>query len=430
MHLTSEWFEQLQEGILPATLVERLALHHLAEGRPGLGRTVRGRRPPHEAPVFLRLTALWNGGPLPARDLERARRDRRDLLAFDRQERRLEAIHRAHTRFRSSTLVALLLEEARERVAADPRSAFELAELAAEVARNGGAPSASGALSLALSWQGNALRAAGRLRAADPYLGKAWRLLEHEVDPPAWVEGEIASLQGSLLKDRRQLADATSCLRFALERFERAGDATGRARVHLKLATVLRLDGRPERAVEEVGRALRRGISPHATPRLHAVALHNLVRYLSEAGEPRRARELFGVVDQLVHRFPEFRLRRMWLQGLVSRDAGEPGEAVRYLRRAVAGFVEDGAPFPAAFAALDLAELLVRQGRAAEVAAVTRPLPVLFRSQGVKPEARAAVVLFHRAATEHALTARLLPRLRRRLERAGGAPPRRELADG
>lgn len=411
MHVTRELVEALREDTIPQTLGELLLSHHLALTCEGCQTGLLALRQRAGERWTQRLIDLWLGGSskviAPRRDLE-------TLLHLPSHEERLHRVGIARTRFRSPWIVVHLLAEARSCVAGNPWAALELAELATAVARR--IPKPRSCLALALAHTGNALRAAGELTEARPYFDQADDILHSgRPEPHPWLAAEVASLEGSLLKDRRRLESACDCLLYARDHFAAADDPVGRARVEVKLAAVHRLAGDVDSAIDLLHHALE-GLRGLTSPKLLVCALHNLVLYRTEAGDLDSAERVLQHLTPVYDWFPEIRERHLWLHGTVARAREETDEAEHAFRQALDLFLAKGAPTHSALVALDLAELLILAGRGAEVPAVTRPLPALFQAQDVHREATAAVVLFHRAASEHEITRQLLAQLRSFLE--------------
>lgn len=416
MHPTPELIEALRKDDIPQTLGELLLINHLASVCTTCQGTLLAARQRATDRFANRLLDIWSlrelaedEGDIPQRELE-------ELLDIPSQAERLRRIERAYARFRSPLLVVLALAEARSAVAAAPDTAFRYAEIACAVARDGKAPPTC--LPLALAYAGNARRAAGELPDAEPYFAHAYDILGCcREEPHPWILAEVASLEGSLLKDARRLETATTCLDYACQRFADAGDATGIARVRVKLATVYRLNGEPKSALVLIQKALAalRGTS---SPKLLVAALHSFVMFLAEDGQLDRAQTILHHLSPVYGWYPEFEDRHLWLRAKVARGREEFEAAEHYYREVLRAFISKSSTFDAALVALDLAELLITSGRAAEVANVTRPLPTLFRAQGVHREATAAIVMFHKAASHQALSLHLLTRLRTFFERS------------
>jgi len=91
--------------------------------------------------------------------------------------------------------------------------------------------------------------------------------------------------------------------------------------------------------------------------------------------------------------------------------------------------VASGLAYDAALAALDLAALYARAGRAAESKRLAAEMLPIFRSREVHREALAALVVFQRAAEMETVTLALVEEISRYLEQARLDPEMRFRAD-
>lgn len=350
----------------------------------------------------------------PDDELAAARRQATELARLPNEELR-PTLWRAQSRFRSPALVAVLLARSCDRLTTSSEDAATLALVAAAAAKYMARPDLE---ALALAYAANGRRTDGWLDEADVYLGQATDRLTVTPGPPSpWIEAELASLAGSLNKDHRHLLAASQRLNTARLGFQRAGDVEAVARVQMNLAAVHRLADSPDHALSVLHAALA-GLDPFADLALFLRALHNLSLYLSDAGQPGKARDLLDLLAPLYERFPATQVRRRWLAGVVARELNDLRVAEDHLRTALGGFIHDDSPVYASLVALDLSELLLLEHRSTEVEDITRDLPVLFEQLDVRPEAAAAMLLFHKAAACNQLTQRLVAHLRDFLERA------------
>lgn len=427
--LPKRFLDQLAQR-LPDRSRAALLVLHLAESCPECRAVVETWTPDEsgEEPAFRLAAALLGTEPEPA-DLRRAETEADHLLALPAEERE-RALGRSWSRFRSRVLLAVLLTRSQSGDLA-PERASEVARVAAEVGHAMARPDLE---ALSLGYAANALRAAGRLDAAGRLFARASRRLALDPEPGLWVRARFESLLGSLLKDQRDLDAARVALLNARAMFRACRDSNQEASAGLKLAIAHRLAHEPAAAIRVIQEALD-VIDPWREPRLHLAALHNLARYLAESGHAGFARHLLDLLAPLYTLFPAFEVRRSWLAGIVARELGEPEAAERHLHAALARFVDAGAALLAAFVALDLAELLLSVGRSTEVAAITRDLPALFRSQEAYPAAAVGVLLFHRAAVRNEVEQLHVDALRRLLDRVrpgccAQPPPVRRARDG
>jgi tetratricopeptide (TPR) repeat protein len=209
------------------------------------------------------------------------------------------------------------------------------------------------------------------------------------------------------------------CLDFAVGLFRLASDPAAEARALLVQADCHWLRGEPSAAVETVHTALEL-LHPISDSRLCLFAHHNLCRYLCALDEVGAADALFQSLEPAYEDIDDRQIvvLRLWLGGVIAYRLGETERAESTLRTALDEYVRLPVPFFAALVAIDLALVLLDQERYQEVARLSACLPPLFESEGVRPEATAAVVLFHRAAARHRLNETILDRLREFFERA------------
>jgi tetratricopeptide (TPR) repeat protein len=145
-----------------------------------------------------------------------------------------------------------------------------------------------------------------------------------------------------------------------------------------------------------------------------AVALCHLGRYAEAVPLAAEVREL-----AIALRNDLDLVRLVWLeQGRIAAGLGRRAEAITALRQVRTDFADRKMPYDAALATLDLAVLLLEEGRAVEVQALAPEMAPIFASLEVHREALAALRLFWRAVEKDQATAELGRRLVRFLERA------------
>lgn len=398
---------------LPARSTNVLLLLHGATSCPGCASMWKASHRPDETTPEEQLARNLGFDPSPD-TIEAKRVESWDLRELPPDER-LPTILRSPIRFRSPVLVVVLLARAQQNLRSSPPDALELATMAATVAEHGTRDPALTAL--ALAYAGNVHRTSGRLDLADPYFNRAFGHLRRDPNPPLWLRAELRSLQGSLLMDHRHFKDVELHLLNAAAMFKAAGDAERVVRVRLNLAAFHHLRGDAEQALE-VSRQTLAVLDPWRFPQLHLSAVHNLAFYLSEAHKPRLARDLVDLAEPLYVSYPAVAARRDWLLGLIARALDKNRSAEAHFRASLDAFIDNDAAFDAALVIVDLAQMLLAEGRAHEVVEVTQHLPGLFRSLDVHPEAVAATLLFHKAASEQQVTEEYVTLYRSFLERA------------
>lgn len=311
IHLSREILRAVKNGILPQSVVGEITTDHLLSLCPHcraevLALEAEGRITASFWPrIFGLLSAMLDRLVAPAsRQLAQAERDLRELLPLTPEER-TKRIERARSRFRSSALVRLLLEESRKRPPGDPAEAYHLADLAWRVAnRNPRMQSYFEWYGLSMALMANACRVANDRRRAEELFSVARRVLvDHGVTDPA-VVAQVDDLLGSLRKDQRRLPEAEKLLKRAVMQFELVHARDDAARVLIKLGAVYNQQKDLDRAIETTRSALAL-LSPDAELRLHLCGHYNLAFYLTKAGRFEEAAELLELDEGLFRRFPE-----------------------------------------------------------------------------------------------------------------------------
>jgi transcriptional regulator with XRE-family HTH domain len=357
--------------------------------------------------------------PLPARppreeDLLQAREKVRRIKGFSDRQR--SAVVR---RGRKDQLWALAIEageEARRTASRDVQEAARLARLAREAAEQVQDPEDWGKAiqSRALLYDGNVLRVSGDLKAARVAFEEAKRLAEAGSDPHGLLDpGTPFDLEASLCRDERRFDEALRlCDRaFAVGR--------GKARALVKKAFTLEVMGEYERAIAALV-AAEPYLDRQAEPRLWykhraqlAVVLTHVGRYSQAAELVEQARpaavELGDEIDLL---------RLSWLEGRIQAGLGHRPAALWFLQQAEAEFAKRDMGYDVALALIEIAALLLEEGRTAEVKALAPELAKAFEAKGVHREALAAVQLFKEAVEQETASAALARRVLRFLFRA------------
>jgi len=383
--------------------------------------------PPHREDLPVEASALE---PL-HRHLKALRKEQRrakqQLSELRHTPRHLRAgkIRGAHSRFRSRMLAELLIDEARGRVRNEPAEAESFLSLVPRVlawTRGEAEPAwATILLARAAAHRANALRVRGELPAADEVFGELHRALEQRPlgDPNAL--GEITSLEASLRTAQRKLEEADELLAQAVVFFRYGGHAAGLTTAAILKANVAYTRGLPDMTLEILEVAEAEGEAPD-DPYLavcHATAKVNALCDVGRPAEARRfldrSRDIFAD-DEAPHTAVLLRI----LEGRIARGLGEYATAEATLRDVTEALWQLDRSYDAALAALDLAEVLLAQGRTREPMRVAAHLVREFGRRKVEPEAREAVALFRDAALAGELTDAVLAATRRRLHQAQG----------
>jgi tetratricopeptide (TPR) repeat protein len=332
-------------------------------------------------------------------------------------------------------LAELLARESQRSGASDAARAVELATLSVEVATRVSEwePCEEEWLfelrAFAYAHLVNAYRISCRIREAEKAERKAdeWWAKGKSMGDILGYEAEIVSIKAALRNDQGRFEEALSLLDKA-EGIYLAGDPESQD-LHLAGRTlVLKANtyehmGELERALD-VLRESSPLIDPERDPRLLLCVQHNILNYLARLGRPEDARAMLPRVRKLSENLGNDLdlIRLTWTEGLLADAADQGEEAAELLLSAQAEFAGRGMGYDAALVSLDLAALYLKEGRAAETAALAREMVSIFEAEDIHGEALAALAVFQEAALRHRLGADLLSRVARYLEEARTNP--------
>ncbi len=114
-------------------------------------------------------------------------------------------------------------------------------------------------------------------------------------------------------------------------------------------------------------------------------------------------------------------LRLQWVEGRVAAGLGEHERACQLLTGVRQTFLNDGNPYEATLATLDLVVSHLEEGNTAEVRVLADEMVAVFRDHNVPREALASVLLFQEAAHREAATTELAREVAALISRARGA---------
>ncbi|HEX7183581.1 MAG TPA: helix-turn-helix transcriptional regulator [Thermoanaerobaculia bacterium] len=365
----------------------------------------------------------WRGAPRPE-----------DRTWGQAAARRLQARPAARRRelletwpeFQTWGVAAELGELSAAAAADDAGEALALAELAVRAAELAPCdqPWRARTLSYCLAFLANAQRVTGQLRLAADTFARAATLWKEgsAADPDLLPEWRRLDLEASLRIEERRYAEALDFLARA-----RAGAPQGaEGRILLKEASALQ--GLEEGA--QVVALLRRAapiLEVQGDARLLFGARFNLADTLCDLERYDEAEALlpqvWAATEALGNKLD--RVRSRWLEGKVGAGLGRTGEAMQALEEVRQAFARDEIAFDTALVSLDLAELLLPQGRTAEVRELAEAMWWIFEAEAMEEHALAALAVFCEAAKKEAATVELAQRVHRFLERARHDPEAR-----
>ncbi|HEX5716298.1 MAG TPA: hypothetical protein VF179_09070 [Thermoanaerobaculia bacterium] len=331
------------------------------------------------------------------------------------EDERLAAV-KSIRRFQTWSLAEAVADEATRCASKSVEKAHAWARLAVETAERVKGPEGwqKRVRGYAAAVGPNVRRVKGDLDAAEAGLEAANRQWLAGSDPDGILDpGRLLDLEASLRRAQRRFDEA-------LDRLARARQVSHQpGRVLIKRGFTLEVMGEYERAIETL-REAETLLGPQAEPRLWNTLDFNLAVNYSHLGFFREASEL---VERARPRAIKLRdeldlIRFDWLGGRIAAGLGRAGESRRLLETALAGFRSRNLWYDVALALLELAGLLLREGRKAEVRALTPILVDVFKSKKVYREALAALRFFRDAAESETADEELSRRVLRFLFRA------------
>jgi tetratricopeptide (TPR) repeat protein len=295
----------------------------------------------------------------------------------------------------------------------NPREMVRLAEQARELADTFD-PEELGAEAVAdlqcRAWVelGNACRVADDLATAERALGSATeRYLQGTQNEI--LAARLFSIQASLLGDSRRFDLAETALDLVFAIHKRRGDDHEAGRALLKKGIFTGYQGDSEAAVQLIEQGIGL-LDQEREPRLVFQALHNLARFLLDAGQLREARMALWKAKarglDAGGRMNELRVR--WLEGQINASLGELERAEAALREVKEGFAAAGLGYKAALAGLELGSVLLRQAHSETAVREVLASANVFISLGISREASASVLLLQKALERQIVDSALL----------------------
>ncbi len=299
-----------------------------------------------------------------------------------------------------------------------PREALEWAELAFRIAElvPGKETWRWRLLGWVLHFVANARRACNNLPAAERDLERGRKLWEAGApgDPGLLNEAWLPGLEANLCRDKRRFAEALQKIAEALDldRGELRGQIlVSKARIHETL-------GDPEASTAALLEA-ERLIDVHKEPRLALVVRFNLLVDLCALDRAAEVAARLPEIRALAERLgEELDLHRvLWLEGKAGAGLGQTDEALAAFAQVQSEFRTRELPLEYASVSLDLALVLLKLGRLAEVRATAEETFAIFKAQGVPREALAALQVFCEAASQGIATVELIRKIAHFLQR-------------
>lgn len=266
--------------------------------------------------------------------------------------------------------------------------------LADAVAARTGSQQFQDARAAAWGQKGNSLRMLAHFLEAEISLSVAQDALNLGSGDPK-IAALLWEFRGSLYRDSRRFALAETSMAQARALHEEIGDDFGLTRCLACEAIFAGKNQNPIRAVRIAERAMNR-VDPCSDPLLAISISHTLAWNLVDQGKPRQARAVYSVTEPLFDELRDEALvqaHRLWLVAHIDGGLGLDESAESLLRRASEAYAAAGLSYEEALSRLDLAVVLARQNRMAEVLATVDAVQPLFEALGIGPEATAARLL-------------------------------------
>ena len=213
--------------------------------------------------------------------------------------------------------------------------------------------------------------------------------------------------------------------------YRRVGDAHLAGRALIARGIYAGYRNEPAEALRLLRDGLAR-IDGEREPVLLLAARHGVVWWTAELGRYREARRLLFAARPLyaADRNEMNQLRLRWLEGKIAGGLGDLAPAEETLGEVRRAFDRLDLPYKKALVTLDLAVVLLRQGKARQVFAVIDETVRTFQRLSIDREALAGLIVLHQAAEVATLTvaavevvAGLLKRLEHLPAAGSPAPP-------
>jgi hypothetical protein len=429
VHVTLELLCAVSNGELPPQVLVEIGVDHLIALCPHCREELRRWQVLQEASgtwarrLVQALPALLDrhAGEAEAKSRE-AEGDYQDLMTLPHPER-LGKIRRATRRFRGVLLAGKFLDESKRIVPEDPARSYDLAETAqAVLLQTPGIHGTADHQARAAAFQGNALRAQGRLQEAQARFDFARLFIQKEGVTDPLLLAEIDSCEAVLALDRRRLTHSEKLLKRAIHLYTIAGAKAQTAQPLLTLGYLQATRGDYEQAIQTVRTAAE--TADPADLRTALYARHNQACYLCELGSFEAAAATVQEIREMYEEFPDpyTQLRLAWVEGKIAAGQGRSKDAERAFQTVFQAYLDHHLGYDAALVSLDLALLYAREGRTADLKALAGRMHPIFAAEEVHREAAAALLLFQEAAGREATTLGLLENLSAYLKAARGNP--------
>ncbi len=268
----------------------------------------------------------------------------------------------------------------------------------------------------------NAERLIHQYKEAENALAEAAEVLEQGTRDPM-ILGRLLDVEASLRMDERKLSDTLDLLGQLHRHYLALGETHLAGRALIKKGIALHRDGRPQEAVEVLLQGLE-AINPQRDPKLVATSQEALLHALVDSGDYREARRLLleSGLRQAFAGDPLNLLKLRGVEGKIFAGLGKLRRAEEVFSEVKKEFLARDREYLAAMLGLELAAVLLRRGKAAEVETLAEEALEIFRDLGVEREALRAVRYLRDACRQRAATAELVRQIVSFLKRLENQP--------
>ncbi len=393
LHVTRDLLRAIHDGRLPPRALILIGLEHLASICPHcrieLARFREDRRraltagPEGFEEAFRSLEEVMERHSTElAEQSDTADRLVAEILAME-PKARLERL-RSQDRYARPLVVRRLIDRARQAMPAEPEQVMHLTQAACALAERmtERAPGRGGMMAEALGILGNAQRVLGFFEEARAIFRLAQETFAEEGITDPLVYAELDSFRASLARDVGQLGEAARLATRAATVYAGLAEVELAAKCNIQLGYVHYQAGRYREALAAQQRALRH-LGRDADRRLYWCARHNQILCLVELGEMTEAARRFEEDEDLRASFDDAwtRLRCDWLAGRLLAES-QPDDAIRLLQLTRSACLAAHSIYDSVLVSLDLAQVLVRHGRRAELEELAGELSTQLRQHG------------------------------------------------
>jgi len=286
----------------------------------------------------------------------------------------------------------------------DSAEMIRLAQLAVELAQglDEGAEGRDRVTDLqARAWAelANAHRVADQLRSADRSLGQAYALLE-QGSGDLYLKARLFDIDASLMGTWREFSLAEDRLSLVSELYLELGERHLAGRALVSRALYTSYSWRPEESLRLNEQALDL-LERQRDPALFLLAMHNDLLFRVDLGLYEEAKKrLFKSRRYFIYQDRINALKRRGIEGRIEYGLGNLTSAELAFREERDGMVEAGMTFHAAIVSLELATVLLSEGKSAEAEKEVITARNIFASVAVYREFLGSVIfleeLFHR----------------------------------